>query len=147
PIINSTRHLLISAYLNAGPDVTSNNSEGLWSDRSGAMHLIYRTGDPAPGTAPGDKFANFRYIEFNHQGQIALAGVLADLGDVNEDSGNGGGIWVERGGSLQLVARDGNAAPGAPAGAVFGGVVGGEGGTPNLMFNGAGHVAFLARLR
>lgn len=76
--------------------------------------LIYTpwvlTGDPAPGTEPGVEFGYLSSrIRFNAQGQITIHAGLRGPGI----SGlNFGGFWLGQDGRLELVARDGNNAPG-----------------------------------
>src|SRR5262249_20862640 len=70
----------------------------------------------------------------NNAGRIAFFGILAQ-GSGAVTSTNDTGIWSAGSGSLSLVAREGSAAPGAGAGAVFTSFF-----TPVL--NGAGHTAF-----
>ena len=74
------------------------------------------TGQDAPGAAPGVMFSSFGRPSINSAGQIAFK---AELSGTGVDSSNDAGIWSEGSGSLQLVVREGNAAPGTEAGVVF----------------------------
>ncbi len=145
-LVNAKGHLLQGIFL-AGTNVTSGNDESLWSDRSGSLQLVLREGDPAPGTtavfgASPNSFSpgGLRTFVFNQQSRIALYGNLRGEGIsfLNDD-----GIWVEREKGLQLVALEGQPAPGTPW--TFG--EGGVGDTFNRpVFNDAGKVAFRAGL-
>ena len=92
---------------------------GFWSKGgSGGLTLVAREGDMAPG-AGGDIFLQLDVFRgsplLNDLGQIAFHGFL------NSSSSTNSGIWLEGGGSgLALVAREGDAAPGA-GGANFSG--------------------------
>jgi len=115
-----------------GPSVTSNNNRGIWSEGSGTLALVARTGDVAPGTS-----ADFSLLinpVLNGVGQTAFTGFLTGL-DVS--SSNNRGIWSEGSGSLTLIARKGDGAPGTSADFSF---------LSSPIFNGAGQTAFWANL-
>jgi hypothetical protein len=108
PRLNLSGHTAFTAQL-AGPGVDEANNAGVWSERSGVLSLVARTGSTAPGTS-----AMFRSImgvpQFNALGQTAFR---ADLIGAGVTDANDQGIWSEGGGSLALVARTGDEAPGA----------------------------------
>ncbi|MEM1446267.1 MAG: choice-of-anchor tandem repeat NxxGxxAF-containing protein [Planctomycetota bacterium] len=91
---------------------------------------------PAPGTAAGVVFADVSNPVINAAGQVAFLGDLTG-GGVNAT--NDSGIWSGGDGSLGLVARIGDAAPGAPAGITYGIV-----GVP--LINSQGESAYLGLL-
>ena len=115
--------------------------EGIWSDRSGSLKLIVRSGDAAPGTTEGMVFSltdPATSVLINDAGQIAFSNeirVKDSPGHVRSTLG----IWSERSGSLKLVALVGDAAPGTPEGVVFSGF-------RDLVLNAAGQIAFLGKL-
>ena len=88
------------------------------------------TGTQAPGLPAG---VNFSFLagnpQLNDAGQVAFSSFLAGtgVGSTNDEA-------IYRG--TTLVARDGNAAPGLPAGVNFGGLVG----SPQLNEIGRAHV-------
>jgi hypothetical protein len=86
--------------------------------RHGNIELVARPGSHAPGTPDGVNFfdLNLGGLALNNSGQTAFTGPLTG-GGVN--STNDVGIWSEGSGSLALIARKGNQAPGMPDGAVF----------------------------
>lgn len=95
------------------------------------------TGDPAPGTAADITFSRVEVPSLNDAGQIAARGILTGPG---VDDTNDEGIWSEGGGSgLVLVAREGNQAPGTPAGVNFSSF-------ESPLLNAAGQIAFIATL-
>lgn len=135
PLISDDGSVVFAANFGAGAISTD---RGIWSDRAGSLDLIVRTGDQAPGTPAGTKIAFIiDSSRINGLGQLAGYWQLAG-GDVI-DNVNERGIWAEGNGSLELVARSGDPAPGTPAGTVFGGL------SPP-SFNDAGKVAFYASL-
>ena len=125
PRLNDAGNIAFLANL-AGAGVNASNDLGMWSDASGALTLIARTGSPAPGTA--GSFSDLGDPALNGAGRIAFRGF----------TGPGvSGIWSEGSEALALVARVGDAAPGPGAGINFAGF-----GHP--AFNDAGHTAFWA---
>lgn len=100
-----------------GNGVDSSNDEGIWSNRSGSLSLVVREGDQVPGAPSGVKFGIFHfYIESNDAGQIAFKSTLTGAG---VDTSNDSGLWSEGSGTLKLVAREGDQAPGTPSGVFF----------------------------
>lgn len=99
--------------------VTANNDTGIWTDGSGPLALLAREGSQAPGTPPGVNFGGngFGAPSINAVGQAAFHANLQIGGSVTGD--NDSGIWAQNGNSLDLVAREGDQAPGTPAGATF----------------------------
>ncbi len=93
-----------------GPGVDRHNNGGIWSAGNGSLALVARTGNIAPGTSA--RFSFLHYPALNDAGQIAFWGTLSGSG---VDSGNGSGIWMGEKGSLSLVARAGESAPGTNA--------------------------------
>jgi hypothetical protein len=113
------------------------NVYGIWSYNSGLPSLLYKTGDQAPGTTV--IFAGiYPDVAVNSSGQFAFGATLAGSG---VDSTNSGGVWSNAGGSLALVARKGDHAPGTPSNAYFQFFGVGDDAN-NLVFNDSGKVAF-----
>ena len=121
-----------------GPGVDITNDGGIWSEGSGSLALVAREGDAAPGTEPGVVFREFQNVRLNAAGQTALWGTLTGPG---VDDTNDTGIWSEGSGSLSLVARAGDPAPGTEPGVVYSGSF-----TFPLPLNGAGQTAFHSNL-
>ena len=95
-----------------GSGVGSTNKVGVWSEGSGNLGLVARTGSGAPGGGTFGTVTNAELFSpnLNNAGQTAFYGALTN-GDM--------GIWSEGSGSLALVAREGTPAPGTPAGVSF----------------------------
>ena len=95
------------------------------------------TGDPAPGTTGSTIFSgNYHPLSLSQNGDVAFAGGLSL--DETETEG-AAGLWSEINGSLQLITRLNQTAPGAIDGAVFSRFV-------TLKVNGNGQIAFRAQL-
>jgi hypothetical protein len=107
------------------------NDQGLWVRRNGTLQKVAMTGDVAPGTT--QQFRNdFGTAIVNAQGRTAF---IASLNGSNPQ-----GLWSEgRTGSLQLIAQNGQQAPGLPAGYTFAAFR-----DPTL--NSSGRVAFMAQI-
>jgi hypothetical protein len=121
---------------------TSGSCCGIWSERTGSLHLVAYAGDHAPDTPAGAEFTDFNTPRFNSAGQVAFYGILLNgSGDVTVD--NNTGVW-SGGSTLRLVARKGSQAPGAPTGAVFNSFSSED---RQIAMNEAGQTAFLGTLR
>jgi hypothetical protein len=107
----------------------------IWTGTAGALNIAAHVGDPAPGTGTGVVFdgPTPTLVAMNASGQILFNGDLTGTGVTNA---NRTGTWLGQPGSATLVARQGNAAPGFPAGATYSRV----GINPSL--SSTGHVAF-----
>ncbi|MEZ6193652.1 MAG: hypothetical protein R3C45_20610 [Phycisphaerales bacterium] len=99
-----------------GPGVDSTNANGLWSEGSGALNLVARQGNHAPGTEPGVVFEFLSTATLNDTGHVAFRGSLTGPGI---DSANDSGIWWNGTGALAQVARAGGSAPDTGPGVVF----------------------------
>ncbi|MEK6642630.1 MAG: thrombospondin type 3 repeat-containing protein [Planctomycetota bacterium] len=136
--INNDGNLAFNAIL-AGPGVTPNvNDNSTWVEDGGALHMIARTGDAAPG---GGHYMLLYPPALSGQGEVAYCGYLIS-GIDGVDSTNDVAIYkyTTPGGTVELVARDGMAAPGMPAGVTFALPVN------NPSINDAGQVAFYSLL-
>ena len=112
--LNSAGQTAFLATL-TGPEIDPTNDSGIWSDGSGnGIELIARKGYLAPGTTANfDRLVVDTGIALNGKGQTAFSFTLNGPG-VN--STNDSGIWSEgNGNGLELVAREGNVAPGTSA--------------------------------
>jgi hypothetical protein len=112
---SSDQHILTGGDVSA----TFLNGIGIYNDADGPLTEIARGGQQAPGAETGTVFSHLSPPSFNNSGQSSFFANLRNAannlpGTVNE------GIWSDATGSLQLVVREGDPAPGAGAGAVFG---------------------------
>jgi hypothetical protein len=112
-------------------------NDGLWSNSAGPLALVAIDGSQAPGTANVVYFEQFyeEGMATNGTGNVAFAASLAGNGVV--DLQNDSGIWSNRSGSIAIVTRAGDPAPGAPNGSKFGFFSG-------PVLSDSGRVAFIA---
>ena len=131
-----------AALLVAGAGgVTSANQHGLWARTAASISLIAREGSQAPGLPIGVNFSAsgsnpFDGAEVNDAGDISFKAHFAGIGIT---AGNDSAIWTGLPGALQVVVREGDLAPGAPAGFLFGDLS-----TVRPILNELGQLAFVA---
>lgn len=105
----STGKFAFPAALKKGVgDVTSDNDTGVWSNGLGALHLVAREGQLAPGTTSGEVFKKITSIGLPADGRVVFDGQL-DSGFGGVTSATDHGIWAQDGGgTLGLLAREGS---------------------------------------
>ncbi len=113
-VLNDAGHVAFRANI-AGSGVDFSNHQGVWSEGDGSLSLVARTGSQAPGAPVGVNFSMDPALELffpvlNDTGKTAFYGATTD---------GGLGIWSEGSGSLTVVARNDQQAPGTPAGVTF----------------------------
>jgi hypothetical protein len=115
PIIDDNGGVTFATeYRSAGGAELDELGAGIWSDRSGALSLIMKTGDHAPGTPTGATFAAITEPTVNSSGAIAFTGLL-ETGAGGVNASNNFGLWAEDAtGRLTLVARHGDLLEVAP---------------------------------
>lgn len=126
----------------SGPNVTSSNDEGIWSQAGGNLELVWREGSPVPGVDAGVSFLTSAIfpLEFNDPSELTFMAALTGPGVTTS---NDLGIWSSGEGTFHLVAREGMEAPGMQSGFTFARF--GEYGDP--VINDTGQVAFWAQTR
>ena len=135
-----------------GPGVGSENDEGFWTDRDGALAAFIREGDQVPDLPAGIVVGgagqylgtgyNFESSTFNDVSRHALQ---ANVTGPGVHTFNNEAIWREQNGALHLLAREGDPAPGLGPGVTFGGNSVVVLFSP-ISYNRLGQSAFLARL-
>lgn len=96
PLLDDDGEIAFYALLSRRP------LSGVWKTSGGVPRLIALKGQAAPGTS--EPFSSFSELVMNPDGDLAFFATLA---------GGGTGIWrLPRDGSLQLVVRNGDPAPG-----------------------------------
>jgi len=139
PAINSVGQVAFQAYLDRDPNDFSPD-QSIWLADSTSLSLIARTGDTTPGTSNGVKFDwvgwDHAGAALNSAGQVAFS---ATLSGIDVDDTNDNGVWSGNVGSLRLIARAGEPAPGAPSGVNLHGLL-------DPVLNAAGRTAFFAWL-
>lgn len=140
-IFNEAGQVAIKARLQLDVGgVTPSNQLGIWLQRNNDLTLIARQGDQAPAAPTGAVFSALSALAFNNSGFVAYNGRLKP-GTGGIDSLNDQGVWSDGNGSMRIVAREGDQAPGLSPGARFSDVLG----DPSL--NHSGDVAFTAMLQ
>lgn len=134
PVLSDSGALAFFANVaNAAPSQDS----GIWYGPTAAqLQLLARRGFSAPGTGNGPQFDVFGDPVINNAGVVCFASTLQGSGATSLSSN---GIWAGTPGSLSLVVRAGQAAPGLASGVNFLSF-----GPPVL--NDSGQVAFVATL-
>lgn len=91
-----------------GPNVNTNNNQGIWLTRDGRLELVARTGDQAPGQPAGVHFSRFNGYPFlNSLGQMLFSAELIGPGI---GASNNEGIWfADSAGALEAVINEGAA--------------------------------------
>lgn len=122
---------------------SSSNNEALYSNRSGLPEIIVREGTQAPGLTAGTLIGSFgaivqTRISMNATGRVAFLNTLTGTGVTATNSTT---VWSDGGGSLSLVARENEPAPGYGNGERLGLLVDGP------VLNNDGQVAFVASIR
>lgn len=114
PTNEAGQTLIFPARL-TGPGVDDSNNVSVWIEQAGSLQLVARTGDQVPGFADDVVFAPFFLAahEFNEAGQVLLSGPIAgpDVDATNDQT-----VWLGDSSTLRLIAREGDQAPGMPAG-------------------------------
>jgi hypothetical protein len=140
---NRPGNLALAALLTDQPDGPPNRAvgSGIWSDRSGSLELIVRGGDPFSLGLPGEIYSTQIVTSldppaFNDLGDIAQRAVL--MGP-SVTSMNDSALVLHRPSGVELIVREGAAAPGTTAGTMF---------TEfhSLSLNNSGQIAFFGTL-
>jgi hypothetical protein len=102
PLVNAAGEVAFRAYVLITP---TNFDLGIWKGIPGNLQLVARDGMQAPGAVSGTTFSSLERPTLNNNGEVAFGAQLA--GAVTETTDTG--IWSDRGGSLQPIAREGAA--------------------------------------
>ena len=87
-----------------GPGVDDTNRQGIWSESNGSLGVVIRAGTLASEAEPNSAITLFTDHTFNNAGQTTFIGTISDQ--------NADGIWSINDGSLSLVAKQYDPAPG-----------------------------------
>ncbi|USO00278.1 MAG: hypothetical protein H6810_06365 [Phycisphaeraceae bacterium] len=134
PSLTASGLLAFPGFLVPGVgDATPGHEGGSWIGVPGSLAVAARRGDPAPGTP-----SNFWYLSdpiVSDSGEFAVGGEI-ETGVNGVTYMDSDCLWLTRGGTLELLAREASPVPGI-AGAEFGIIA-----SPTI--NGVGEVAFYA---
>lgn len=108
PTINDVGQVAFRGQLQDGVgDATDTNSNGIWSDGSGSMQLIVRQAFELTSEFVGHNVKALSRPYINNQGHVAFQ---ADV--THAILGDSAGIWSNRSGTVEVVARTSSTAPG-----------------------------------
>ena len=133
PSLNDQGDIVFGANLR-GTGVTRGNNDAVFSDVGGSLSPVIREGEAAPGAGEGVLFGTILDLPLNNQGEIAFTSIF--LTGTGVTRGNDNAVFSDVGGSLSLVAREGDAAPGAGEGVALGDFLG------SPVLNDQGEIAF-----
>ncbi|MCA9751361.1 MAG: T9SS type A sorting domain-containing protein [Gemmatimonadetes bacterium] len=149
--VSNLGDLAVQANL-IGAGVTTDTNEGFWTNRDGALGLFLREGDAAPDLGGAIVYGGagqyigtgytFEFLAFGRESQYALQGNVTGPGVTTYSNE---ALFAESGGTLSLLAREGDPAPGSGVGVTFGGN-GVDAAFSPISHNGLGQSGFLARL-
>ena len=108
-------------------------AQGLWHEIQGTLEALALAGNPAPGTT--GTFKAFAAQPTRNSASAAAFRATLDTNNTEADEG----VWSDRTGSLGLLVREGDAAPGI-ADATIGTI------SPHIRMNEAGDIAFRCTL-
>jgi hypothetical protein len=111
PRLNEQGRAVILAGL-SGTGITSANNSALFLTKPGdstPWQKLVQTGDAVPGTSAGVSFSGLSVLGSTSAGNVLVLGTVTGTGVT---SANSTGIWVDSGGVLSLLARNGDPAPG-----------------------------------
>jgi hypothetical protein len=110
-LFNADSDVAFTATL-VGTGIGLTNDAGIWARKDNVLDLVAAKGAAAPDGPQGAMFQAFDNFSLNSAGQVAFRGVLTG-GQVTTESDKG--IWAETlGGTLKLIAREGQAFEVAP---------------------------------
>ncbi len=93
----------------SGEGVDGSNSSGIFAEFNGAVGLVARAGEQAPGTEPGVHFGNFNSFTRPHLNNLGQVAFLGSLNGPGVDDTNSAGIFAtDTAGKLHLILRRGD---------------------------------------
>lgn len=116
PAINNLGQVAFRGFL-AGGDADNTNAIGIWSEGGGPLELVARSGSHVPGLPAGVTYFDIGYPFISDNGTTAAQGFFQGAG-IN--SGNDQGYLTTFAGTTNILAREGDQAPGMPSGVAFG---------------------------
>ncbi len=114
PYLNQQGRVSFYASL-ANGGVMMSNDTGIWSESIGVLTLVAREGSPAAGTSL--EYGEIDMLYHAQSGHLAFIAPLLGVGATDEDDS---AMWAGLPGSPALIAREGDAAPGAEMDVNFG---------------------------
>jgi hypothetical protein len=119
PLINSSGDVAFRSFLSGGDVTGSTNDRGIWAESAGSLNFAIRNGSHAPGTPADVNFAGISVPTFNASGRIIFYSTLTGPSVVTLGNPNNVGLWSDSTGTVDLITRSGDPAPGTPSGVNF----------------------------
>jgi hypothetical protein len=134
PVLNGSDAVVFTAFLAESSEAGPVFHRGVFRVDAEGLQLLARFLDPAPGILPEAPFVSFGLPSIDDAGRVVFEALL-DVEAPGVDFASDEGIWrTDPDGNLELVAREGDPAPGLD-GAVFTDF-------ESLVLGAAGHVVF-----
>lgn len=95
-----------------GPNVTTDNNNGLWLYQDGQLQLIAREGDIAPGADDGTVISSLGSPQINNLGFLSFVSTITSPGDASARTA----LYAGYPGNIKLIASNGDTLPGLPVG-------------------------------
>ena len=105
--------IAFSSFINIAPGVGGGDNSAVFAgDPDGGIVVVVREGDLVPGAEP-NVFSAFEGESINVAGELAFrASVRHPPGGTPVGVGENQGLWTNLGGTMNLVVREGDSAPG-----------------------------------
>jgi hypothetical protein len=113
--VNRAGEVTFTAFFE-GSGIDGTNDTAILTGIPGNLTVTARAGDPAPGAGAGINFGGFAELSLNDAGEQFFYSGLAGAG-VTPD--NDLALWHGTPANLQMIAREGDQAPGMAPGVVF----------------------------
>jgi hypothetical protein len=113
--LESSGRIVYGAQL-TGDGINTLNNDTIWEDDNGYKHILMRDGQPAPGLPSGTIMTHVQTPYADAAGHLAFTSTISgpDTNPTNSEA-----IFSTAGGTLHLVARLGQAAPGLGSSVYF----------------------------
>lgn len=104
PTVTDNGLVLFGARVKGPDEPWRHGAPAIWLAGPDGVMSVIRIGDPAPGLPPDQYFGGFRHHSISSRGHIVLAAIIDPFTS---------GVWAGKIDDLQLVALEGEPAPGA----------------------------------
>jgi hypothetical protein len=110
PVFNDNNDVAFVGTLKVGAGLaTAATKSGVWSNESGRLALVARTGTQAPGCATGVTFAGFSEIALPDSNGVVMLATLNPNPALGVNGATDVGVWATDGsGNLDLIVRTGD---------------------------------------
>lgn len=138
--MNTAGQIAMQTYL-TGPGIDNSSDLSICAGSPDSLTKVVRAGEQPPGIEDGVEFYHVGFPELGGGGHVVFTGAFKGPGRI-PGSGHTG-MWSNGSGTLELIARQKEHAPGTPDGVFFGNLVYDY---PDIAINAVGQVALQTRL-